>query len=198
MIACLRGKIISRGINRVVVDVQGVGYDVAVSLVTLELLPREGEVFLHIHTALRENALELYGFASPEEKILFEMLIGISGIGPKTSLNILSGIPPKDFKVAVLGNDAQKLSSIPGIGKKSAQRIILELREKINKAQLIGAILPSTDVKSDVQTDLISSLMNLGYKEKVAQSIAADIFKSNGSKIDLEFALKLALKKLVN
>lgn len=198
MIACLRGKIISRGINRVIVDVQGVGYDVFVSLVTLESLPRDGEAFLHIHTALRENSLELYGFASPEEKVLFEMLIGVSGIGPKTSMNILSGIPPNDFRVAVLGNDTQKLSSLPGIGKKSAQRIILELKEKINKSQMLGPISEMTGMKTDIRTDLVSSLVNLGYKEKIAESMAADILKPNGSDIDLESALKLALKKLVN
>ncbi len=181
-----------------IVDVQGVGYDVSVSLVSLESLPREGEAFLHIHTALRENSLELYGFASLEEKTLFEMLIGVSGIGPKTSLNILSGIPPNDFKVAVLGNDTQKLSSLPGIGKKSAQRIILELKEKINKSHLLSPISAPAGLKTNIQTDLISSLVNLGYKEKTAESMADGILKTEGSDIDLESALKLALKKLVN
>ncbi|MGD9819726.1 MAG: Holliday junction branch migration protein RuvA [Desulfomonilaceae bacterium] len=197
MIACLRGKIISRGINRVVVDVQGVGYDVAVSLTTLEALPLDGEAFLHIHTALRENSLELYGFSSSEEKILFEMLISISGIGPRTSLNILSGIPPDSFRLAVLDSDVQKLSSIPGIGKKSAQRIVLELKEKLKKSQLMNRGVPITGYVSDLKSDLVSSLINLGYKEKLAESLASDIVKENGADIDLESALKIALKKLI-
>lgn len=198
MIACLRGKIIFRGINRVVVDVQGVGYDVSVSLVTLESLPHDGEAFLHVHTALRENSLELYGFSSPEEKTLFEMLIGVSGIGPRTSLNILSGIPPDAFKLAVIDSDVQKLSSIPGIGKKSAQRIVLELKEKLKKSQTFGVSPQVGGSTPDVQSDIVSSLMNLGYKEKLAESMALAIIKENGPDIGLESALKLALKRLVN
>lgn len=180
-----------------VVDVQGVGYDVAVSLTTLEALPLDGEAFLHIHTALRENSLELYGFSSSEEKILFEMLISISGIGPRTSLNILSGIPPDSFRLAVLDSDVQKLSSIPGIGKKSAQRIVLELKEKLKKSQLMNRGVPITGYVSDLKSDLVSSLINLGYKEKLAESLASDIVKENGADIDLESALKIALKKLI-
>ncbi len=198
MIACLRGNIINRSINRVIVDVQGVGYDVSVSLPTLESLPREGEAFLYVHTAMRENSLELYGFSSPEEKILFEMLISISGIGPRTSLNILSGIPHDVFRIAVLESDIQKLSSIPGIGKKSAQRIVLELREKLKKSHVIAGISSLEGSGTSVQSDLISSLVNLGYKEKLAEAMAANVIKDNGSNIDLESALKLALKKLVN
>jgi Holliday junction DNA helicase RuvA len=198
MIACLRGKIISRGINRVIVDVNGVGYDVSVSLVTLESLSLEGEAFLHVYTALRENSLELYGFSSTEEKMLFEMLLGVSGIGPKTSLTILSGIPPDAFRLAVLGSDIQKLSSIPGIGKKSAERIVLELKEKLKKSRIFSSMSPTEKPIDDVQSDLVSSLLNLGYKEKIAESIADRIIKDSGSDIDLESALKLALKKLVN
>lgn len=198
MIACLRGNIINRSINRVIVDVQGVGYDVSVSLATLESLPREGEAFLYVHTAMKENSLELYGFSSPEEKILFEMLISISGIGPRTSLNILSGIPHDVFRIAVLESDIQKLSSIPGIGKKSAQRIVLELREKLKKSQITAGVPQLEGSGTNVQSDLISSLVNLGYKEKLAEAMAANVIKDNGSNIDLESALKLALKKLVN
>lgn len=198
MIACLRGNIINRSINRVIVDVQGVGYDVSVSLATLESLPREGEAFLYVHTAMKENSLELYGFSSPEEKILFEMLISISGIGPRTSLNILSGIPHDVFRIAVLESDIQKLSSIPGIGKKSAQRIVLELREKLKKSQITAGVPQFEGSGTNVQSDLISSLVNLGYKEKLAEAMAANVIKDNGSNIDLESALKLALKKLVN
>lgn len=198
MIACLRGNIINRSINRVIVDVQGVGYDVSVSLATLESLPREGEAFLYVHTAMKENSLELYGFSSPEEKILFEMLISISGIGPRTSLNILSGIPHDVFRIAVLESDIHKLSSIPGIGKKSAQRIVLELREKLKKSQITAGVPQLEGSGTNVQSDLISSLVNLGYKEKLAEAMAANVIKDNGSNIDLESALKLALKKLVN
>ena len=130
MIASLRGTLVSRGFNRVIVDVQGVGYDVSVSLPTLEMLTENGEVFLHIHTSVRENALELYGFTDQQEKTLFEMLIGVSGIGPRSALTILSGISPERFQHAVIQGDVRRLTAIPGIGKKSAERMLLELKEK--------------------------------------------------------------------
>lgn len=131
MIASLRGTAISVGINRIVLETMGVGYDVAVSISTLAGIAVGSEIFLHVSTVMRENALELYGFETLEEKTLFEMLITVAGIGPKTALSILSGISPEGFRQAVLGEDAQRLTVIPGIGRKSAERIILELKEKI-------------------------------------------------------------------
>ena len=197
MIACLRGKVLFRGINRLVVDVQGVGYEVAVSLATLDSLPRNGEVFLHVHTALRENALELYGFCTEEEKALFEMLITVKGIGARTSLVILSGISPEGLRNAVLGSDLHRLTAIPGVGRKSAERIILELREKIQK--LGAATLPAAgrDGAFSLEEDLISSLVNLGYKDRVASSAAKKVLKGAAPDLTLTHALKTALKDLM-
>lgn len=197
MIACLRGNILLRGINRVVVDVQGVGYEVAVSLATLEALPQDGEVFLHVHTAVRENALELYGFSSEEEKGLFEMLITVNGIGAKTSLIILSGVSPDGLRNAVLESDIHKLTAIPGIGKKSAERIVLELREKIRKTGLATLRPAGPHSAVALEEDLISSLINLGYKDRVAKASAEKVLKGADSDLSLTRALKLALKDLM-
>lgn len=197
MIACLRGKVLFKGINRLVVDVQGVGYDVAVSLATLDSLPRNGEVFLHVHTALRENALELYGFCTEEEKSLFEMLITVKGIGAKTSLVILSGISPEGLRNAVLGSDLQRLTAIPGVGRKSAERIVLELKEKIQKLG-VGAIpAAGRDGASSLEDDLVSSLVNLGYKDRVASAAAKKVLKDSDPDLTLTRALKAALKDLM-
>ena len=197
MIASLRGKLLFRGINRVILDVHGVGYNVAVPLSTLEAVPQEGEVFLYVHTSLRENALDLYGFIDEDEKALFEMLLGVAGVGPRLALAILSGISPDGFRQAVLAGDLHRLTAIPGIGKKSAERIVLELREKITKTG-VGNI--SAAAKPSVATlleDLVSSLVNLGYKDSVARNTAARVLQECAPGATLELALKMSLKELV-
>ncbi len=197
MIACLRGPLIFRGINRVIVDVNGVGYNVYVSLNTLESLPEKEEALLHVYTAFRENSLELYGFATEEEKSLFEMLLTVSGIGPKTSLTILSGVSPDGFKQAVFEKDLTKLSSIPGIGKKSAERIVVELKEKIKVAPVNSKTLHTCNQATSLQEDLTSSLMNLGYRQKIASETAQEVLKRAEPHISLEQAVKLAFKELI-
>jgi Holliday junction DNA helicase RuvA len=196
MIACLRGKVLAKSTNRVIIDVQGVGYDVAVSLTSLEQLRREEETFLYIYTSLRENALELFGFVTPEEKSVFEMLIGVSGVGPKTSLGILSGITPDGFRDAVLSGDMRKLTSLPGIGKKSAERIVLELREKIRKFNPSAQSGNGKSAGGGLEKDLISSLMNLGYKERNAEFAAKRVLETASSDMKLPEAIKTALKEL--
>jgi len=197
MIAALRGKILFRDTNRVIVDVQGVGYDVAISLPTMESLPKDGEVFFHIHTVLRENALELYGFIGKEEKALFEMLLGVTGIGPRMALTILSGISPDRFQNAVLQRDFQKLTAIPGIGKKSAERIVLELTEKLIKAGGWKSCQSAQNAQGSLEDDLVSSLVNLGYKDRVARDTAKRVLVGDGSAHpSLEDAVKAALKVL--
>lgn len=196
MIASLRGKVISSGINRVIVEAQGVGYDVAVPLSTLDALPRDAEVFLHVHTAMRENSLELYGFGTQEEKALFEMLLTVAGIGPKTSLLILSGINPESLKKSILEGDRRRLTAIPGVGKKSAERILLELKDKISK-MTSSAPLPGGNGSSSIEDDLVSSLVNLGYHQRTAETAAHKVVENGGSKIDLTQAVKLALKELM-
>jgi Holliday junction DNA helicase RuvA len=196
MIASLRGTAISVGINRIVLETMGVGYDVAVSISTLASIAVGSEIFLHVSTVMRENALELYGFETLEEKTLFEMLITVAGIGPKTALSILSGISPEGFRQAVLGEDAQRLTVIPGIGRKSAERIILELKEKIRKSPLLRGVVPGKPAEASLEEDLVSSLVNLGYKDRAAAAVAQKVLKDAGH-ITLPEAVKRALKEMM-
>jgi holliday junction DNA helicase RuvA len=197
MIASLRGQIISRRIDRVIVEAQGVGYDVAVSVSTVSTLPQDGEVFLHIHTALRENALELYGFVTQEEKALFEMLITVAGIGPRTSLLILSGMPPDGLRQAIMQGDSHRLTTIPGIGKKSAERIILELKEKMLKLVTSDPSLKGQTAGDSLENDLVSSLTYLGYPERTAVVAARKVLDGGRNDLQLSQAVKMALKELM-
>ncbi len=197
MIASLRGQIISKGLNRVVIETQGVGYDVAVSITTAESLPESGAAFLHIHTVLRENALELYGFKTEDEKELFEMLLSVAGIGPRTSMLILSGISADGFKQAVLEGDIRQLVAIPGIGRKSAERIILELKEKIRRLAPEFGILREKGRPPNLENDIASSLINLGYPERTAVAAARKTIKEADPGLGLSQLVRQALKHLM-
>jgi Holliday junction DNA helicase RuvA len=186
MIGSLRGKLLYKKPDNIVVEVGGVGYMVNVSINTLSILAEEGEdIFLHIYTHVREDILQLYGFISEDEKKIFITLLGITGIGPKMSLNILSGISHNDLLHAIEREDVALLCRIPGLGKKTAQRLILELKEK----------LPSVKEPVDrVFEDTLSALINLGYKKSFAQESLEKAYKK-GIK-DIEGLLKEALKYL--
>ena len=161
MIGSLRGKIASRRPDNVVIDVNGVGYLVNVPLHILSNLPGEGhEVSLQIYTHVREDSIQLFGFTSEDQKKVFTTLLGISGIGPKMAMNILSGISHDDFLKAIEKEDVDMLCRVPGLGKKTAHRLILELREKLPS---------STGISDRVFEDALSALVNLGYKKNVAQ-----------------------------
>jgi Holliday junction DNA helicase RuvA len=184
-----------RGGNRIILDVHGVGYDVMVSVSCLEVLSREDEAFIHVHTTVRENAIELYGFATDDEKRVFEMLLGVAGIGPKTALATVSGAGPTAFRDAVLDGDVQRLVGIPGIGKKTAERIIVELKEKVRKQ----AQLPNKSGAARTGTredDLVSSLVNLGYKEKIAEMTARRVIDKFGKDLEISDLVRAALKEL--
>jgi Holliday junction DNA helicase RuvA len=190
MIAHLRGKLIARHPNQVIVDAMGVGYDVTISVPTFsELPPVGGEVSLHIHTHVREDQIALYGFLRPEEKHLFEKLISVSGIGPKLAITILSGMPTDEMTSAIRGNDVARLTKIPGIGRKTAERMVLELRDKLPP---VGSdqvhVVPSLSV---VQEDVLSALMNLGYQRPSAEKALSAIEK-NGS-FDAMFRAAMAV-----
>jgi holliday junction DNA helicase RuvA len=190
MIAHLHGKLIARHPNQVIVDAMGVGYDVTISVPTFsELPPAGGEVSLHIHTHVREDQIALYGFIRPEEKHLFEKLISVSGIGPKLAITILSGMPTSDMTSAIRGNDVARLTKIPGIGRKTAERMVLELRDKLPPAGTDQVhVMPSL---SAVQEDVLSALMNLGYQRASAEKALGTIEK-NGS-FDAMFRAAMAL-----
>lgn len=186
MIGSLRGIVQVRRPDNVIIDVNGVGYQVHVPLNILANLPEEGkEVFLHIYTHVREDSLQLFGFTSENEKKIFIVLLGISGIGPKMALNILSGLSYEDFLNALDTEDVAMLCRIPGLGKKTAHRLILELREK----------LPSvTGIKDRIFEDTLSALVNLGYKKNIAQEFLEKAYKQGFN--DIESLLKETLKQL--
>lgn len=190
MIAHLRGKLIARHPNQVIVDAMGVGYDITISVPTFsELPPAGGEVALHIHTHVREDQIALYGFLRPEEKHLFEKLISVSGIGPKLAITILSGMPTNEMTAAIRGNDVARLTKIPGIGRKTAERMVLELRDKLAPAGTDQVdVVPSL---SAVQEDVLSALMNLGYQRASAEKALSTVEK-NGS-FDAMFRAALAV-----
>jgi Holliday junction DNA helicase RuvA len=188
MIGSLKGKLISKRPGCTLVEVNGLGYNVRLSLNTISELPEEGSmVFLYIHTHVREDAFHLYGFLTEEEKRIFTTLIGLSGIGPKLALNILSGMPVDKFAEAIETENTAVLSKIPGVGKKTANRLILELRDK----------LPSPEKKKDlVYEDVLSALVNLGYKKNYASHALDKVYKE-GEK-NIESLLREALKYLTN
>jgi len=166
VIAHLRGRLISKHPNQAIVEAGGVGYDVTITIPTFSELPAAGaEVALHIHTHVREDALALYGFLRPEEKQLFEKLITVSGIGPKLAITILSGMATADMVGAIRGNDFARLTKIPGIGRKTAERMCVELRDKLEG---FGAPQPVVS-HSAVEEDVISALTNLGYQRTIAE-----------------------------
>ena len=192
MIAHLRGKLISRHPNQAIVEAAGIGYDVVISVPTFSELPSLGsEVSLHIHTHVREDQIALYGFLRSEEKELFEKLITVSGIGPKLAITILSGMPADGMVNAIRGNDLTRLTKIPGIGKKTAERMVLELRDKLPLATEIARVLPSL---SAVQEDVLSALLNLGYQRAAAEKAVAAVEKDGSFDVMFRNALSAMSK----
>jgi len=198
VIAQLRGRILEKHPNRVIVDVNGVGYDVFVPLSTFYVLgDAGGDVTLRTHTHVREDALSLYGFATALEQALFERLIGISGIGPKVALAVLSGIEPIELLRAIERGDAARLTAIPGVGKKTAERIVLELKDRLPRpdvaAVALGAAAPAP--LDDVRDDVLSALINLGYHRPLAEKAVASAVKI-APEAGFERTLKQALREL--
>lgn len=180
MIAHLRGKLLAKHPNQAIVETAGVGYDVTISVPTFSDLPAlGGEVALHIHTHVREDALALYGFLRPSEKLLFEKLLTVSGIGPKLAITILSGMAADEMVGAIRGNDVARLTRIPGIGKKTAERMVLELRDKLPQAGPAAA--PATPVMTAIEEDVLSALLNLGYQRAAAEKALASAAKNSKS-----------------
>ncbi|HWR36558.1 MAG TPA: Holliday junction branch migration protein RuvA [Clostridia bacterium] len=170
MIAHLRGKLVTKHPNQAIVECGGVGYDVVITVPTFSDMPEAGaEVALHIHTHVREDQLALFGFLHPEEKRLFERLISVSGIGPKLAITILSGMPVSDMVGAIRASEVAKLTKIPGIGKKTAERMVLELKDKLEEFGAVKAAMPATAGLSPMDEDVLSALMNLGYQRASAE-----------------------------
>ncbi len=195
MIAQLRGRIVEKQPNRIVIDVNGVGYDVLVPLSTFYGLGESGaEIALRIHTHVREDALLLYGFATRLEQELFERLISVSGIGPKVALAVLSGIEPAELIRAIHHADLARLTAIPGVGKKTSERIVLELKDRLPRVEHAPAPDGSSVQPSALRDDVLSALMNLGYHRPLAEkAVDASIKATSG---DFEGTLRQALREL--
>ena len=191
MIAHLRGRLIAKHPNQAIVEAAGVGYDVVITVPTFsELGGLGGEVAMHIHTHVREDAIALFGFLHPEEKQLFEKLLSVSGIGPKLAITILSGMAAAEMVGAIKSNDVAKLTKIPGIGKKTAERMVLELRDKLKDFGLVPAAPPASPIEEDV----LSALTNLGYQRPMAEKAVATVAQTGtGQEFDAMFREALAL-----
>jgi len=192
MIAHLRGKLLAKHPNQAIVETGGVGYDVTISVPTFSDLPSVGgEVALHIHTHVREDLIALYGFLRPAEKQLFEKLIAVSGIGPKLAITILSGMAADEVVGAIRGNDVARLTRIPGIGKKTAERMVLELRDKLPVAG--AGEVAAGPALSAVEEDVLSALMNLGYQRPAAEkAVLAAGKNAKGGSFEATFREALA------
>ena len=192
MIARLTGKLAVKNPDEVLLDVGGVGYQVFIPLSTFYELPERGDALtLQIYTVIRENAFELFGFLSAKEKEVFKLLLSVTKIGPKLAQNILSGVSCDDLTAAIASGDIIKLRGIPGIGQKTAERIILELKDKVPKAQAAGqeAALPG-----ELFDDALSALLNLGYKRPNAERAVKRAINEAGRDTHLEEVIRLSLK----
>lgn len=196
MIGQLRGELISKRTDAVVIDVGGVGYLVTVPASIFHKLPVEGaKVELKIYTHVREDQLQLYGFLTEGEKEIFLTLLSVNGIGPKMALTIVSEISPGDLKQTILNGNLQRLTSISGIGKKTAERIILEMKEKIQKISIVIQTADSM-IETDALKDLISALSNLGYKQNEIDRVVSNLRPKIAKESTFEALLKQSLKLL--
>ncbi|HXR74654.1 MAG TPA: Holliday junction branch migration protein RuvA [Bryobacteraceae bacterium] len=173
MIAHLKGIILEKHPNQVVLDAGGVGYDVQIPVSTYTALPDAGAAFaLRIHTHVREDAIQLFGFATPEEKTVFERLISVSGIGPKLAVTVLSGLATPELITAIRTSDVQSLVRIPGVGKKTAERMVLELKDKLIAVEAVSKgeqLAGAASLLSPLELDVLSALLNLGCSRPAAE-----------------------------
>jgi Holliday junction DNA helicase RuvA len=198
MIAFLKGNLLKKTTETLIIDNGGIGYEVIAPLSTFYALPEEGEeVSLHIYTHVREDAFILFGFKTALEKYIFRLLISVSGIGPRLATNILSGIGPDMLLEAIAAGDLVRLQSIPGVGKKTAERIILELKDKAQKlgTDLVTPSKVTIFKDKTIPDDALSALLNLGYTSRAAK-IAVDKAMSNVKDASLEAVIKEALRLL--
>lgn len=197
MIARLSGMLLEKQSDAVVIDVGGVGYLVHLSQQSmLKVGPPGAAIELRTHTHVREDALQLFGFATEDEEELFHLLISVSGVGPRLGLNILSGMPAPELAAALVGGEIARLTKISGVGKKTAERLIVELKDKLKTSQLLTragrSVLPGVVAGAD--RALVSALLNLGYKPAAAQRTAEVVRRTMGAKAGLEDQLREALK----
>lgn len=196
MIAQLRGQLADKRPNQLLMDVNGVGYLVHIPLSTFYAVGElHTEVTLLIHTHVREDALSLFGFLTSREKHVFELLLSASGVGPVLALKILSGMSVDDLVPAIRAGDLARLTRIPGVGKKTAERMVVELRDKLATMETAASAPPSS--RSGLESDVISALLNLGYERRAAEKAVEDV-QSSGTASSFEILLRGALQALSN
>jgi Holliday junction DNA helicase RuvA len=200
MIALISGKIVYKGISHVIVDVQGVGYRIFIPLTTFYELPEAGQIItLHVHTNVKQDAINLFGFYTVQERDLFQLMISVSGIGPKMSMYILSGISAQELLRAISSGNVGKLVNIPGVGKKMAERLILELKEKVIKKMMVEE-MPAADDQHQageiIIEDALSALVNLGYKSNLAKDALDNALRASEEELGMDQLLKKTLKIL--
>jgi len=205
MIAYLHGILQTKNTEQIIIDIHGIGYQVCVPLSTFYKLPETGaEVKLLIHTSIREESWQLFGFWSLEEKELFELLLGVTKIGPKLARNILSHISTEELKSAILSQNVTRMNAIPGIGEKTARRLILELKDKISAKAKADAIISTSSSDSppasshseeDVQNDAVAALINLGYNRLISERAINQILHRE-TNLSIEELIKKALNRL--
>jgi|HubBroStandDraft_5_1064220.scaffolds.fasta_scaffold163998_2 Holliday junction DNA helicase RuvA len=193
MIAHLRGRLFSKQPGQAIVEAGGVGYDVTISVPTFTALPKEGgEVALYVHTHVREDTLALYGFLDRNEKRLFERLITVSGVGPRLAITILSGLNPERTVEAIRAQDHATLTLIPGVGKKLAERLVVELKDKLED---LAVAAPAARPVAPAAEDVLSALVNLGYQRPAAQkAIETAVEKDKAAGEDFDELFRAALK----
>ena len=198
MIASLRGVIASKAASEVVLDVSGVGYRVAVSVLCAARLPAVGEqAFLRIRTVVREDALDLYGFLQAVEEDLFLMLTSVSHVGPKVAMGVLSGLEPEELLAAISGGDVVRLTKIHGVGRKTAERLVLELKEQAKaRATEAAAGKKHKGTRPSARMDVVSALVNLGYKEVQAEAASQAAQDGLGAEANFEALFREAMRAL--
>lgn len=200
MIALINGSLIYKSISHVIVEANGIGYQIFIPLTTFYELPDTNQkVTLYIHTHVRQDDISLFGFGTGEEKGVFELMISVSGIGPKLAMNILSGISAEELIRAVSHGNLERLVAIPGVGKKTAERMILELKDKVVKLSTYEAVYKDDGdirVYDSIIDDVLSALINLGYKSQKAREVMDKIIKESPESLTLDILLKKALKIL--
>ncbi|MDY0082114.1 MAG: Holliday junction branch migration protein RuvA [Ignavibacteriaceae bacterium] len=190
MIGYLTGKIISAKPTQILIDVNGVGYSVNISINTFEKISEKESVSLFIYTNVKEDSITLFGFYTQSEKEMFELLISVSGIGPKVSLGILSGIAVDDLKEAISNGNISRLIAIPGIGRKTAERIVLELRNKVDSIKTEGEVKVSS-----AKEEAVAALSTLGYQRQISEKVVRDLLSENPD-YSLEELIRKALAGL--
>ncbi len=193
MIGYLKGKLISSKPTQVLLDINGVGYLVNISINTFEKISELESIELFIHTNVKEDSITLFGFHTETEKEMFELLISVNGIGPKSALSLLSGIQTDELKSAIQSGDVSRIIAIPGIGRKTAERLVLELRSKVDSIKDEGA----TGISFSIKNEAVAALTTLGYNAKTAEKVIRDIL-SEEQNPTIEDLIKKALGKLNN